>query len=85
MVFQSFETVDELLMLMFPHFIALISTSGIVHRYAINVMSIAVELSCHWKVEILYSDGTDMLDKTIGQSVLGFLIYSSLHLLEERQ
>lgn len=53
----------------FSHIIASITTTSI----AINLMSIAVEVSCHWSGEVLHSDGMNVRNKTIIQSHLTFI------------
>lgn len=66
MRFQSSESVNELLVSTFPHFIALVTTND-ANRDVINFVPIAVE-----KGEILHSD-IKVPDKMISHSSLGFL------------
>lgn len=66
------KVLDELILLLSPHFIAPKTTTGDAHRDVINVMSTTVDKSYHWKGEFLHCDGAKVLDKTISLSPLGF-------------
>lgn len=46
---------------MLPHFVAPMTTPANAHRYVINLMAIAAEMSSDWKEEILQSDGVKVL------------------------
>lgn len=62
MGFQNSETVDEYFLLRFSHFIAPVTTTSSANNNIINVFSLTVEVSHHWKVEIFHTDGAKLLE-----------------------
>lgn len=54
MGFQNSDSVDELFLSVFSHFISPVATTDNENRKVINAVSIAVEESHHWKREILH-------------------------------
>lgn len=57
---------------MFPYFIAPLATTISANSDILNALHISVEVSRHWKQEILLSHGRKMFNKPISQSALGF-------------
>lgn len=67
---QSTESVDKFVLLQFPQLIAPLMITNIPNGDIINVTSIAVAVSQEWKVELLHTDGTKLVNKIINQSPL---------------